>query len=298
MRKYRRTAGSMAFDVFNHLFMILIMLIMIYPLMNVLAISMSSKAYIDAGEVTWFPRGFNVVGYQYMLRDSELINSYGWTIAYALGGTFLTLLFTSMAAYPLAQSGFVFKRGFTVFLSVTMFVNGGMIPTFILLKQLKLFNTYWVMVLPGCVSAYNTFVFRSFFQGIPSSLRESAYVDGASDVRIWLQIILPLSKPLLATFFLFTMVGHWNSWFNALLYLTDKNRYPLQMVLRRLVVQDDLGGMYATDSAAGIYATSFGMHTKNAQMAAVVLAMAPILAVYPFIQKYFAKGVMIGAIKG
>ena len=122
-------------------------------------------------------------------------------------------------------------------------------------------------------------------------------MDGAIEPVIWARIILPLSKPLLATFFLFTMVGHWNSWFNALLYLTDKNRYPLQMVLRRLVVQEDMGAMYS-DSIAAIFATSFGMHTKNAQMAAVVLAMAPILVVYPFIQKHFAKGVMIGAIKG
>ncbi len=295
--KYRKTAGSIAFDVANHAFMILLMIVMLYPLLNVVAISLSSKSFIDAGEVTWLPRGFNTSGYQYMLRDSELINSYGWTIAYALGGTFITLLFTSLVAYPLAQNGFVLKKPLTFYLSVTMFISGGMIPTFVLLKQLHMFNTYWVMVLPGCVSAYNTFVFRSFFQGIPASLRESAYVDGATDVRIWWQIILPLSKPLLATFFLFTMVGHWNSWFNALLYLTDKNRYPLQMVLRRLVVTEEMGGMYG-NSDSGIYATSFGMHTKNAQMAAVVLALVPILVVYPFIQKYFAKGVMIGAIKG
>lgn len=295
--KYRKTLGSVSFDIANHAFMILLMVVMLYPLLNVLAISLSSKAFIDAGEVTWLPKGFNISGYQYMLRDSELLHSYGWTIAYALGGTALTLTFTSLIAYPLAQPGFVFKKFLTAFLSVTMFISGGLIPTFILLKQMHLFNTYWVMVLPGCVSAYNTFVFRSFFQGIPGSLRESAYVDGASDVRIWWQIILPLSKPLLATFFLFTMVGHWNSWFTALLYLTDKNRYPLQMVLRRLVVSEEMGSMYG-DSAASVFATSFGMHTKNAQMAAVVLALVPILVIYPFIQKYFAKGVMIGAIKG
>ncbi len=154
------------------------------------------------------------------------------------------------------------------------------------------------MILPGCVSAYNTFVFRSFFQGIPESLGESAKVDGANDLVIWARIILPLSKALLATFFLFAMVGHWNSWFSALLYLTDKTRHPLQMVLRRLVVTEDIGAGQYGDSAAVMAGLNVSMHAKNAQMAAVVLAMAPILAIYPFIQKHFAKGVMIGAIKG
>ena len=178
-----------------------------------------------------------------MLRDAELIHSYGWTIAYALGGTALTLTFTSLIAYPLSQPQFVLKKGITLILSITMFISGGMIPTFILLKQLNMFNTYWVMVLPGCVSAYNTFVFRSFFQGIPTSLHESARVDGAIEPVIWARIILPLSKPRWPRFSYFTMVGHWNSWFNALLYLTDKNRYPLQMVLRRLR-QEEMGTMY------------------------------------------------------
>lgn len=295
--KYRRSIGSWVFDIGNHTFMVLLMIVMLYPLLNVLAVSLSSKSAIDAGMVSWFPRGFNIAGYQYMMRDAELINAYGWTIAYALGGTFFTLTLTSLIAYTLSLQDFVLKKPITFFLSVTMFISGGMIPTFVLMKQLHLFNTYWVMVIPGCVSAYNTFVFRSFFQSIPSSLHESARVDGASDPTIWLRIILPLSMPLLATFFLFSMVGHWNSWFNALLYLTDKARHPLQMVLRRLVVQEEMGRMYA-DSAAAVFATSFGMHTKNAQMAAVMLAMVPILVVYPFIQKYFAKGVMIGAIKG
>ena len=297
MSKIKRNAGSITFDICNCIFLFLLMVVMLYPILNVLAISLSDKSSIDAGLVTWLPRGTNLAGYQYMLRDKELINSYGWTIAYALGGTFITLLFTSLIAYPLSISDYVLKKATTLFLSLTMFISGGMIPTFILLKQMNMFNTYWVMVLPGCVSAYNTFVFRSFFQGIPSSLHESARVDGANELSIWFKIILPLSLPLLATFFLFSMVGHWNSWFNALLYLTDNSRYPLQMVLRRLVVQEEMGRMYS-DSDAAIFATSMGMHTKNAQMAAVFLAMAPILAVYPFIQKYFAKGVMIGAIKG
>lgn len=291
-----RSVASLSFDIANYIFLILFSLLMLYPMVNIVAISMSDKVAVDKGLVTWWPIGFNLSGYEYMLGYEALVRSYGMTIAYALGGTVITLCLTSLVAYPLSIPNFALKKHITLFLSVTMFFNGGMVPTYIILQKMKLLNTYWVMVLPGCVSAYNTFVFRSFFQGIPASLRESAHVDGADEMVIWWKIILPLSLPLLATYFLFTMVGHWNSWFNALLYLNDEWRYPLQMILRRLVIEDDLTQVYKYDSAA--FSGPTAMHTKNAQMAAVVIAMVPILMVYPFLQKHFAKGVMIGAIKG
>lgn len=291
-----RSVGSLCFDIFNYAFLIVLSLVMLYPMVNIVAISLSDKVAVDKGLVTWWPIGFNIAGYQYMLTYDALIKSYGMTIAYALGGTIITLCFTSLVAYPLSVPNFVLKKPITFFLSVTMFFGGGTVPTYIILQKMHLLNTYWVMVLPGCVSAYNTFVFRSFFQGIPSSLRESAHVDGAEEIVIWWKIIIPLSLPLLATYFLFTMVGHWNSWYNALLYLQDEWRYPLQMILRRLVVEDNLTQVYKYDSAA--FSGPTAMHTKNAQMAAVVIAMVPILMVYPFLQKHFAKGVMIGAIKG
>jgi putative aldouronate transport system permease protein len=267
---------------------------MLYPMLHVVSLSFSGIGPIDAGAVTFYPKGFNIDGYRYMLKDQELIRAYGWTVAYALGGSVLMLLVTSLVAYPLSHSNFILKKHVTVFYAITMFISGGLIPTFELIKNLHLFNTYWVMVLPGCVSAYNVFVFRSFFQSIPASLGESARVDGANDLYIWARIILPLSKALLATFFLFAMVSRWNAWFNALLYITDKNRYPLQMVLRRLIITEDIGNNFSADMT-GIGIT---LHAKNAQNAAVVLTMLPILAIYPFIQKHFAKGVMIGAIKG
>lgn len=291
-----RSVGSFCFDVANYIFLILFSLLMLYPMVNIVAISLSDKVAVDKGLVSWLPIGFNLSGYEYMLSYEPLIRSYGMTIAYALGGTIITLCLTSLIAYPLSIPNFVLKKHITLYLSITMFFGGGMVPTYLILQKLKMLNTYWVMVLPGCVSAYNTFVFRSFFQGIPSALRESAYMDGAEEITIWWNIILPLSLPLLATYFLFTMVGHWNSWFNALLYLNDEWRYPLQMILRRLVVEDNLTQVYKYDAAA--FSGPKAMHTKNAQMAAVVIAMVPILMVYPFLQKHFAKGVMVGAIKG
>ena len=298
MKKMRKITGGLIFDVFNYVFLFAIIIIMAYPMLHVVAMSLSKPGAITAGEVSWFPRGFNINGYQYLMKDEELLNAYKNTIIYSFLGTFFTLTFTSLAAYPLSLSGFVLKKPFTFYLAITMFFSGGLIPTYLWIKDLKLLNTIWVMVLPGCISAYTVFVFRSFFQSIPGSLRESAYIDGANDVLILFKIILPLSKPLLATFFLFTMVERWNSWFDAMMYLNDKTMHPLQMVLRRLVVlTDPTRSTYAHGDFAAMVKLGH-LHPKNTQMAAVVLAMIPILCVYPYIQKHFTKGVMIGAIKG
>jgi putative aldouronate transport system permease protein len=178
-----------------------------------------------------------------------------------------------------------------------MFFSGGMVPTYLLIKNLGLLNTVWVMIIPGCVSAYNVFIFRTFFQQQPAELRESAFIDGANDFYIWLKIVLPLSKPLFATYGLFHIVGTWNSWFNALLYLTNDKLHPIQMFLRRIVVKVDLRATYG-DSLAAQMMMQGRLHPQNIQMAAIVVVMVPILCIYPFIQRYFIKGAMIGAIKG
>jgi putative aldouronate transport system permease protein len=178
-----------------------------------------------------------------------------------------------------------------------MFFSGGLIPTYLIIKSLNGIDKFWVMVIPGCISAYNIIVFRTFFDQQPQELRESAIIDGANDLIIWARIIIPLSKPLLATFALFGIVGHWNSWFPALLYLRDSSKYPLQMLLRKLIIREDLTGGYADDEIA-VLVQMGKLNPKNMQMAAIVVTMLPILCIYPFIQKYFVKGVMIGAIKG
>ena len=291
----RRRAS--AFDVFNVLFMLLMMLVMIYPLLNVLATSLSRPSDITAGLVSWYPRGFNLVGYQYIIEDGQLFIGYRNTILYAAVGTLLTLTLTSLAAYALTHKELVGRRVLTFYWAVTMFFGGGLVPTYLVIKDLGLLDTFLVMVLPGCVGAYTLFVFRSFMLALPSELMEAAYIDGAGEWRVWSTIVLPLSKPLLATYALFTIVGHWNSWFNAMLYLKNANLYPLQLYLRRIVVQNDLSGTYA-DSASGALIASGAMTPQNAQMAAIVLTILPIMLIYPYIQKYFVKGVMIGSLKG
>lgn len=295
--KIKSSPGDRAFDICNVLFMIFLMVVMVYPLLNVLAISLSSPEMITAGAVTIFPREFNMKGYAYIVKDKQLYQGYLNTILYASVGCVLTLTLSSLAAYTLAVSDFVLKKFFTIFLSITMFFGGGLIPTYLLIKNLKMLNTFWVMVLPGCVGAYTVFVFRSFFQGLPPSLRESAFIDGAHDFKIWYKITLPLSKPILATYALFTIVNHWNSWFSALIYLKDASRYPLQMYLRKMIVDGEVGTTYAGSEVNDLLSMGL-VNPKNLQMAVVILTVLPILCVYPFVQKYFVKGVMIGAIKG
>jgi len=263
-----------------------------------LAVSLSRPDEVLAGRVTFFPRGLNFTGYEYILQDGQLFIGYRNTIAYAAVGTLLTLTFTSMAAYSLSRKDLIFRKFFTLYWALTMFFSGGLIPSYLNIRNLGMMDTFWVMVVPGCISGYTMFVFRSFIGELPTELREAAYVDGAGEFRIWRSVIIPLSKPLLATYALFTIVAHWNSWFGAMLYLKSAERYPLQLYLRRLVVLNDLsGGSYYADTASAEL-MSGAMTPQNAQMAAIVLTLIPILCIYPYIQRFFVKGVMIGSIKG
>jgi putative aldouronate transport system permease protein len=282
------------FDLVNYVAMIVLVIVMVYPLLNVIAISLSHPDYIALGQVNWLPKGFNTKGYEIILKETQLYISYRNTIMYAAVGTVLTLVITSLMAYPLTIAEFKLKKFVTIFLAITMFFGGGMIPTYLLIKDLGLLDSFWVMVLPGCVGAFNAFIFRSFFQGIPPELRESAFIDGANDLTVLFRIYMPLSKALLATFALFSIVGHWNEWFSALLYLKSESMYPLQMFLRSLVVEDS--GTAATEIQNMVRGKE--VNPKNIQMAAIIVTLAPILCIYPFVQKYFVKGAIVGSIKG
>lgn len=298
MAKMKESLSSRIFDVCNIIFMLLVAVIMLYPFINVIATSLSSNDQVMMGNVSIIPKDFNISAYKLVLEDPLVWNSYLNTILYAAGSVVFTLGFTSLLAYPLSVEDFKGKKFITIFLTITMFFGGGLIPTYLWIRNLNLLDTYWVMVLPGCVGAYNVFVFRTFFQGIAKELRESAYIDGANDVVILFKIVLPLSKALLATFTLFTIVGTWNSWFNALIYLSSELKYPLQLVLRRYLFNaaEGIGG--TMDQAMQMQMQMMHVNPKSVQMALIVIAMFPITIIYPFLQKYFAKGVTLGAIKG
>jgi putative aldouronate transport system permease protein len=279
-------------------FLFLVCAVMLYPMLRVVAMSFSDAKYIVSGEVSIFPKGFNVLGYQIILKDPSIWQAYRNTILYAGVGTLITLIVTSLVAYPLSIPNFVLKKPLTIYLAVTMFFSGGMIPTYIAIQKMGGINSLWVMVLPGCLSAYNAFVYRSFFQGISPSLRESATIDGANDLIIFFRVILPLSKPLLATFSLFSAVSHWNSWFSAVLYLRDSSLHPLQMILRKLVVTESMDMLSSGESELIVMFAAQQVAPQNIQMAAVIVILVPILSIYPFLQKYFVKGMMVGSIKG
>jgi putative aldouronate transport system permease protein len=278
--------------------MALLGVVMLYPFLSVIAMSFSSDSALMAGMVTFYPIGFNVNAYKMVLQDPLVWISYRNTVVYAAGSCVLMLIVTSLAAYPLTFNEFKAKKLITILYTITMFFGGGLIPTYLWIRQLHLLNTFWVMIIPGCVGAYNVFVFRTFFSGIDRGLREAAYIDGASDMAVLFRIILPLSQALLATFALFSIVGTWNSWFNALIYLSDERKYPLQLILRRylFIALQSVGGL--SDTAMMDMMKNLHINPKAIQMALVIITMLPITLIYPFLQKYFVKGITLGAIKG
>jgi len=292
-RHYKKSFGEKMGDVFVYAVIILLTAIFLYPMVNTLALSLSDTSVLKGGNVTIWPKGFTLDSYRYLLGISEIYRYYGNTILYAGLGTFITIFFTSLMAYPLSDAFFSGKKVLGIYLTITMFIGGGLVPTYLLFYRLGLIDTVWAMVLPG-IGAYNIMVYKTFFKGIPDSLKEAAKMDGAGHFRILFTIILPLSKPLLATMSLFSIVGHWNGYFSAVLYLNNQEKHPIQMFLRRLLIMAQV----AEDSSQLDLGVQVNAASRTVQAAAIMIAMTPILCVYPFAQKYFAKGVLVGSVKG
>ena len=281
--------GSRAFDVINGILLAFVGIIMFYPMFYVFIVSISGSQYINQGQVTLFPRGINFEAYKVVFQNKAIWTGYKNTILYAAFGTFINIVCTAMCAYPLSRKDLYGRGPITVIITLTMFINGGLIPTYLVINQLHLLNTMWAIVLPPAISTYNMIVMRTSFSSIPESLIESAYLDGANDIQILLKIILPLSKPILATMTLFYAVTHWNSYFPAMIYLNDQTKYPVQVIMRDIVIQGDLSADIA--GSVNVIATNY-------KYAVIVISVVPILMVYPLLQKYFTKGVMVGAVKG
>lgn len=243
------------------------------------------------------PKNVNVESYKMVFRDSQILTGYRNTIFYTLLGTAVNIVLTVLAAYPLSRKDFSGRKFFTIMLAITMFFSGGLIPTFLLMSNtLHLLDTIWAMILPSAISVWNVIIVRTYFQtSIPQELSEAAMVDGCSDFKLLVRIILPLSMPVLAVMVLFYGVARWNSFFDALIYLSNKELFPLQLILRSILVQNTMSeDMVAeVDSLANRQVMA-----ETIKYALIVVASAPIIAVYPFLQKYFVKGIMVGAIKG
>ncbi len=282
-----------AFDVVLVVLMVLLSAMFLYPLLNMLALSFSDSQELKSLPVYLWPKGFSLESYKALLGDSRTLLYYWNTIKYASVGTVIMLLTTSLMAYPLSIPALRGRRFVSVLLTITMFFGGGLIPYYVTIMQLGMINTFWVMVIPGAISAYNVIVFKTFFMSIPEALRESASLDGAGHVRILFQIVLPLSKAVLATFALFSIVGYWNDYMTALLYLRDDTKYPIQLLMRRLLVLMD----YKDASTAQMLKDFQKISTRTTKAAATIITVVPVLCVYPFMQKHFAKGVLVGSIK-
>lgn len=282
-----------AFDVFLVILMILLSCAFLYPLLNMLALSVSDAQTLKSSPIYLLPVGFSLESYKALLGDNRILLYYWNTVKYAAVGTVIMLLTTSLMAYPLSITALRGRKLISVILTITMFFGGGLIPYYVTIMRLGLIDTFWVMVLPGAISAYNVIVFKTFFMSIPESLKESAFLDGAGHLRVLFSIVLPLSKAVLATFALFSIVGYWNDYLSALLYLRDDKKYPIQLLIRRLLVLMD----YKDASTAQLLKDFRSISSRTTKAAATIITVVPILCVYPFMQKYFAKGVLVGSIK-
>lgn len=274
----------------------LITIVVLYPLIYVLSASFSSGRAILSGKVWLYPVDFSLEGYQEVFKNQNIWIGYGNTIFYTVVATALNVFFTMVAAYPLSRRNLPGKNAIMMIFTFTMFFNGGMIPNYMLMKNLHIINTRAVMIIPGLISVYNLIIARTFIQSsIPYELYEACQVDGATNTRFFFQMVLPLSKAVLAVLALYYAVGHWNAYFNALLYLSDRRMYPLQLFLREILVANTMNESTGIDPE--LLAAKQGM-SDLLKYCLIVVATVPILCVYPFIQKYFATGVMIGSIKG
>ncbi len=291
----RESTGDRTFNIVNVLLLLLLDIVVLYPLIYVLSTSVSEPAEVIRGRVTFLPRGFNLVGYSQILKYPSFLQSYANTVLYTVVGTALSLVITVIGAYPLSLPKFRLRGKITAFYVFTMYFSGLMIPTFLVVQGVGIFDTKWALILPTMLGAWNVTICRSFLQGIPFSLHESAYIDGANDFTILWRIILPLSKPVMATLGLFCAVAYWNNFFSSLLYVNNRAHYSLQFILRGILMNAQMAAENPTMAAE---AANMEASTMNLKTASVVVTMLPILCVYPFIQKYFVKGVMIGSIKG
>lgn len=292
---YKRSAGEWVFEVINYAIMILLVIITLYPCYYVVVASVSDPTRIYEGSgMLLYPKGFSIAAYKNVLAYKPLWMGYLNTLFYVGVGGFLSVIVTIMAAFGLTRRDLPFKNFLSMAIVFTMYFSGGLIPTYLVVKGLGLLNTRWALVLPTMVTTYNLIITMSYFRGLPYELEEAAKIDGASDYRILLQVMIPLAKPIIAVIALYYMVAIWNSYFNAMIYLTDRDLYPLQLILREILIQGDTASVGGAAAQAG----DVQSYAENLKFAVIVVSTIPILCVYPFIQRYFVKGVTIGAVKG
>lgn len=287
----KRSFGERIFSIFNYFLLIVLAVVTLYPFLYVVFASVSEPAkLLLTNGFLLKPAGFTWAAYESVFAEASLFSGYANTIFYTVAGTALNMLATVIAAYVLSREQLMLRRFFTLMFLFTMYFSGGMIPNYLLMQDLHLINTRWAVLLPGLVSTYNMLIMIRGFYSVPASLEESARIDGASHWRVLFSIILPLAKPTAMVIMMYYAVGHWNAWYNAMLYIRDISKRPLQLYLRKILILNQIAVVNG-DSAAD----EVGM---TVQFATIIVAVVPILVIYPFIQKHFVSGIMLGAVKG
>ncbi|MCR8631384.1 carbohydrate ABC transporter permease [Paenibacillus radicis (ex Xue et al. 2023)] len=288
-----KTWGNRLFDWSNIAVLFGIAMVTIIPFIYLIIGSFTSSAELLQKGFVLFPSDWSLDAYIYIFSTHTLMRSMMVSIYITIAGTIINLLLTTLLAYPLARKDFDGRKALTFMVVFSMLFSGGIIPTYLVVKELGLLNSFWSLLLPGAINAFNLIVMKSFFQQLPDGLEESAKIDGCNDLGIWFKIVLPLSLPAIATFSLFYAVGHWNTFFNAILYINDSTKWPVQVLLRQIVIMSQ-GGIGDTSA----FAEGFVPPSQSIKMAVIIVSTVPILLVYPFLQKHFAKGALLGSVKG
>ncbi|OUS78419.1 ABC transporter permease [Paenibacillus sp. MY03] len=285
------TKGDKTFQLFNYLFLFAAAATMLMPLLQLLAVSFSSPIAADSKQVFLLPVEFTTASWKHVLQNAGLWKSFGITVYITIVGTVLSMLFSVLTAYPLAHKDFLLKRPIMLGIIITMIFNAPMIPFFLTVRELGMMNSLWALILPGIIGTFNMIIIRTFFMGLPKELDDSARIDGCSDAGILFRIYLPLSKPVLATVSLFYAVGYWNTFSRAVLFIRDPEKWPLQMKLRAyLTSPEEL-------AAVNMFLGDYDFNTTTLKAATILFATIPIVLVYPYLQKYFVKGAMLGSLK-
>lgn len=293
--KIQESTGRKVFRLVNGFVLILLALLCLLPFINIIAISFSEGYYVDANQVTLWPKGFNLSAYQYILTRASFWSSFRTSILRIFLGGAINLGLIILTAYPLSKdnSKLHFRSVYTWYFFITMLIGGGMIPNYLLISKLGLRNTIWALVLPGALPIFNLVLMLNFFRQLPREMEEAALIDGAGHFRTMVQIYVPVSMPAIATITLFCIVNHWNSWFDGMLYITTPSRIPMQTYLRSIIIEMNVADMSADDYE--LYALLANRTVKCSQ---IIVATIPILCVYPFLQRYFVSGIVLGSVKG
>lgn len=294
--KIQETTGRKVFNVINVVLLSLVTLSCILPILHILALSLSDSNAAAAGLVKFWPVDFSLAAYHYLIEKKDFFHSVGISALRVLVGSIVNMLIIVLTAYPLSKPTATFKQRnkYMVFFAITMFIGGGLIPTYMVIKSLHLLNNFWVLILPGAVNMWNIIIMMNFFRGIPTAMEDAASIDGASHWQILFQVFLPMSLPALASLLLFTMIGHWNSWFDGMFYMNSPAKYPMSTFLATQIINNNQN---ITNMTPEQLAAMTSLSDKAVRSSQLFLSIVPILIVYPFLQKFFIKGIVVGSVK-